>query len=205
AGASPADWIVQAVVPPRRRWLPGPGDARPGYVNWGVYLTEGEVSGLCPRLQPTPLTQEGTTWWAPPIVRRERRARPVVREPGRAAMRGAGPGSAWRGIADRLALAGYTNVWTDGLANFTLAAVELSPPDWDELSHATLVLGQAGGRALAHLTARPELRPGLGDTEASHRAGGPSRIARGPGPAPRARPGGARGLAQHVNRHGYSG
>src|SRR5207237_1507517 len=46
---------------------------------------------------------------------------------------------------------------------------------------------------------------GLGDAEASHRAGGPSRIARGPGPAPRARPGGARGLAQHVHRHGYSG
>ena len=162
AAASPADWIVQAFVPPRRRWLPGPGGARPGYVNWGVYLTEGEVSGLCPRLQPTPLTQEGTTWWAPPIVRRERRARPVVRGPGRAAMRGAGPGSAWRGIADRLALAGYTNVWTDGLANFSLAAVELSPPDWDERSHATLVLGQAVGRALAHLTARPELLRVLG-------------------------------------------
>jgi glutathionylspermidine synthase len=77
-------------------------------------------------------------------------------------MRGAGPGSAWRGIADRLALAGYTNVWTDGLANFSLATIELSPPDWDELSHATLVLGQAVGRALAHLTARPELLGVLG-------------------------------------------
>jgi glutathionylspermidine synthase len=162
ATASPDEWIVQAFVPPRRRWLPGARGARPGYVNWGVYLTDGKVSGLCPRLQPTPLTEEGTTWWAPPALRRGRRTRPAVREPGRAAMRGAGPGSVWRGIADRLALAGYTNVWTDGLANFSLAAIELPRADWEELSHATLVLGQAVGRALSHMTARPELLGVLG-------------------------------------------
>jgi glutathionylspermidine synthase len=162
ATTSPDEWIVQAFVPPRRRWLPGPTGARAGYVNWGVYLTDGEVSGLCPRLQPTPLTEEGTTWWAPPVLRRGRGTRPAAREPGRAAMRGAGPGSVWRGIADRLTLAGYTNVWTDGLANFSLAAIELPPADWDELSHATLVLGQAVGHVLSHMTARPELLGVLG-------------------------------------------
>jgi glutathionylspermidine synthase len=162
AAASPGEWIVQAFVPPGRRWLPAPGGARPGYVNWGVYLTDGEVSGLCPRLQPTPLTEEGTTWWAPPIVRREPLTQPIVTEPSRAAMRGEGPGSLWRAIADRLALQGYTNTWTDGFANFSLAAIELSTADWDELRHATLVLGKAVGRALAHMAARPELLSVLG-------------------------------------------
>jgi glutathionylspermidine synthase len=162
ASANPGDWIVQAFVPPRRRWLSGPDGARPGYVNWGVYLAEGEVTGLCPRLQPTPLTEEGTTWWAPPVVRRERLTRPIVLPLGRAAMTGGGPGRVWRGIADRLALEGYTNTWTDGLANFSLAAIGLPSADWDELSHATLLLGQAVGRMLSHLAARPALLGVLG-------------------------------------------
>ena len=70
AAASPDDWIVQAFVPPRRRWLPSPAGGRPGYVNWGVYLAGGKPAGICPRFQPTPLTDDATVWWAPLVIRR---------------------------------------------------------------------------------------------------------------------------------------
>lgn len=168
AAASPGDWVVQAFVPPRRRWLPSSDGSRPGYVNWGVYLAGGRPAGLCPRFQPTPLTEEGTVWWAPLVLRCERPEGPAVLEPvprvGRE-MRGRDIGPAWREIADRQALRGYTNTWTDGLANFTLAAVGLTPGAYDELSHATLVLGRAAGRVLAHLRGRPELLGVLGIPE----------------------------------------
>ena len=55
--------------------------------------------------------------------------------------------------------------WTDGLANFTLAAIALTPGAWDELRHATLVLGPAVGRVLAHLRHHPELLGVLGIPE----------------------------------------
>ena len=175
AAAHPDDYIIQAYVPPRRHWLPGAGAGRAGHVNWGVYLAGGRFAGLCPRLQPTALTEEGASWWTPLRLGRVLAEQPTVLIPRRGiaptrrrrvaggrAESWRGPGRAWQAVADRHSLAGYTNVWTDGLANFSLAAVELSPPDWDELSHATLVLGQAVGRALAHLTARPELLRVLG-------------------------------------------
>ena len=168
AAASPGDWIIQAFVPPRRRWLPFPGGSRAGYVNWGVYLAGGKPAGLSPRFQPTPLTEEGTVWWAPLVLRRARPETPAVLEPvPRVAreMRGSEVGPAWREIADRQALRGYTNTWTDGLANFTLAAVGLTPSAYDELSHATLILGRAVGRVLAHLRGRPELLGVLGIPE----------------------------------------
>ena len=60
---------------------------------------------------------------------------------------------------------GYTNSWTDGLANFSLAAIALTPGAWDELRHATGVVGQAVGRVLAHLRGRPELLGVLGVPE----------------------------------------
>ena len=165
AAASPGDWIVQAFVPPRRRWLPSADGGRPGYVNWGVYLAAGRPAGLCPRFQPTPLTDDSLVWWAPLAVRREHPAGPEVLEPEGHA-RGHDVGPVWRAIADRHALHGYTNSWTDGLANFSLAAIALTPAAWDELSHATLVVGQAVGRVLAHLRHRPELLGVLGIPEA---------------------------------------
>jgi glutathionylspermidine synthase len=164
AAASPDDWIVQAFVPPRRRWLPSADGGRPGYVNWGVYLAAGRPAGLCPRFQPTPLTDDSLVWWAPLALRREHPAGPEVLEPEGHA-RGHDVGAAWRAIADRHALHGYTNNWTDGLANFSLAAIALTPAAWDELSHATLVVGQAVGRVLAHLRHRPELLGVLGVPE----------------------------------------
>ena len=168
AAASPDDWIVQAFVPPRRRWLPSSDGSRPGYVNWGVYLAGGQPAGISPRCQPTPLTDEGTVWWAPLVLRREVPEAPSILPPvARAShqMRGHDVGPAWREIADRQALRGYTNTWTDGLANFTLAAIGLTPGAYDELSHATLVLGRAVGRVLAHLRGRPELLGVLGIPE----------------------------------------
>jgi len=168
AEASPGDWVVQAFIPPRRRWLPSVDGGRPGYVNWGVYLSGGRPAGICTRLQPTPLTNEGTVWWAPLVSRRERPAGPAVLEPVapvKRQMRRRDIGPTWREIADRQALRGYANTWTDGLANFTLAAVGLTPGAWDELSHATLVLGRAFGRVLAHLRGRPELLGVLGIPE----------------------------------------
>lgn len=168
AAANPDDWIVQAFVPPRRRWLPSADGSRPGYVNWGVYLAGGQPAGISPRCQPTPLTDEGTVWWAPLVLRRELPEAPAVLEPlarVKRGMRGREVGQAWREIADRQALRGYTNTWTDGLANFTLAAIGLTPGTYDELSHATLVLGRAAGRVLAHLRGRPELLGVLGIPE----------------------------------------
>jgi len=165
ATAAPDDWIVQAFIPPRRRWLPSPFGGRPGYVNWGVYLAGGEPAGICPRFQPTPLTDEGATWWAPLVLGDERTAGPVVL--GRRGARwGRDVGPAWRAMADRHALDGYTNTWTDGLANFTLAAIGLTPGSWYELAHATLVLGRAVDRVLAHLAGCPELLGVLGIPEA---------------------------------------
>jgi glutathionylspermidine synthase len=164
AAASPDDWIVQAFVPPRRRWLPSADGSRPGYVNWGVYLAAGRPAGLCPRFQATPLTDDGHGWWAPLALRREHPAGPKVLEPDSHA-RGHDVGPAWRAIADCQALRGYTNSWTDGLANFSLAAIALTPAAWDELSHATLVVGRAVGRVLAHLRHRPELLGVLGIPE----------------------------------------
>ena len=84
----------------------------------------------------------------------------------RTARRGRDVDSVWRAVADRHALDGYTNSWTDGLANFTLATIGLTPGSWDELSHATLVLGRAVDRVLAHLAGRPELLGVLGIPEA---------------------------------------
>jgi len=165
AEASPADWVVQAFVPPRRRWLPSSGGERPGYVNWGVYLADGRPAGFCPRFQPTPLTDDSTVWWAPVVTHRERPVAPVTLAPVAAVsrqIRRMGVGHAWREIADRLALDGYVNAWTDGLANFTLAAVGLMPVSWDELGHATLLLERAVGRSLAHLGEHPELLGVLG-------------------------------------------
>jgi len=165
AEASPADWVVQAFVPPRRRWLPSPDGGRPGYVNWGVYLADGEPAGFCPRLQPTPLTDDSTVWWAPIVARRERSVAPVILPPIASAggqLRRGDVGRAWRDIADRRALDGYVNAWTDGLANFTLAAVGLTPALWDELEHATLLLVRAVERVLAHLALHPELLGVLG-------------------------------------------
>ena len=168
AAASPADWVVQAFVPPRRRWLPSPAGGQPGYVNWGVYLAGGEPAGICPRFQPTPLTDDATVWWAPLVIRRERPAPPVVLEPVASVMRemrGNGVGRTWRDIADGGAFRGYTNTWTDGLANFSLAAIALTPGAWDELGYATRVLGRAVRRVLAHLRGRPELLGVLGVPE----------------------------------------
>jgi glutathionylspermidine synthase len=167
AAESPGGHVLQAYVPPRRRWLPAPGGPRAGYVNWGVYLADGEWAGLCPRLQPTPLTEEGTTWWSPPAVRRERHAAPRVLTPDaitppRRHGPDTGPGTVWRAIADAHALRGYTNAWTDGLANFTLAVLGLSPAACDELRHATRLLGAATGRVLAHFRGRAELLEVLG-------------------------------------------
>src|SRR5262249_59316547 len=108
---------VRGFVPPRRRWLPAHGGARPGYVNWGVYLTDGEVSGLCSRLQPTPLTDEATAWWAPPALRSERPARPRILEPRSDALKGGGPGPAWREIAHRPAPPGDTDLGAPGPAH----------------------------------------------------------------------------------------
>ena len=166
AATSPDDWVIQAYVPPRRRWLPdasasGAG-GRPGYVNWGVYLSAGRPAGICPRFQPTPLTEEGRVWWAPIVSRRTRPRQLAVLAPDAALIPSRDIGSGWRAIADRHALAGYTNVWTDGLANFTLAAVGLTPAAWDELAHANVVIGHAVGRVLAHLDGRPELAGSLG-------------------------------------------
>jgi glutathionylspermidine synthase len=167
AAASAADFVLQAYVPPRRRWLPAPGGDRPGYVNWGVYLAGGRPAGLCPRLQPTPLTAEETTWWAPLRLARPRRPAPrsiVPRRLIRTSRRPAWPaaGAMWQRIADGAALTGYTNVWTDGLANFTLSAIGLGARDWDEVAEATRRLGGAVGRVLAHLAGRPELLDVLG-------------------------------------------
>ena len=165
AAASPADWVVQAFVPPRRRWLPSPAGGQPGYVNWGVYLAGGEPAEICPRFQPTPLTEDATVWWAPLVIRRERPAPPIVQEPAapvRREMRGNDVGRTWQDIADRGALRGYTNAWTDGLANFSLAVIALTPGAWDELGHATRVLGRAVVRVLDHLRGRPELLGVLG-------------------------------------------
>jgi glutathionylspermidine synthase len=164
AAERPDDWIVQAFVPPRRRWLPSAEGGRPGYVNWGVYFAAGRFAGLCPRFQATPLTDDGLGWWAPLSLRRELPVGPKVLEPEGHA-RGHDVGQAWRAIADRHALHGYTNSWTDGLANFSLAAIALTPAAWDELRHATLVVGQAVGRVLAHLRHRPELLGVLGIPE----------------------------------------
>src|SRR5262249_55576067 len=151
AAAQPYDYVVQAYVPPRRRWLPAADGPRPGYVNWGVALSAGTVVGLLPRCQPTALTEEWSTWWAPLRTGRVAPRVPVVLRP-RAAMRdGRPPGRAWIDIADRCALAGYTNVWTNGMANFTLAALGLAPADWDELAQATVLLGRVTARALAQL------------------------------------------------------
>ena len=164
AATAPAEWIVQAFVPPRRRWLPSADGGRPGYVNWGVYLAAGRPAGLCPRFQPTPLTDDGLVWWAPLARRRERTAAPRLLDFERGTPR-RGIGPAWRKIADGSALRGYTNTWTDGLANFTLAAIGLSPGAWDELAHATLVVGDAVGRVLKHLGKRPDLLGVLGIPE----------------------------------------
>jgi glutathionylspermidine synthase len=164
AAAAPGDWIVQAFVPPRRRWLPATDGGRPGYVNWGVYLASGRPAGICPRFQATPLTDDGLAWWAPLALRRDHPAGPEVLEPAGLA-RGRDLGPVWRAIADRHALRGYTNTWTDGLANFTLAAIGLTPGAWDELSHATLLVGGAVGRVLAHLRKRPDLLGVLGIPE----------------------------------------
>ena len=162
AAARPHAWIVQAYVAPRRRWLPGPGAARGGHVNWGVYLVAGRPAGLLARCQPSALTDEATSWWAPVRLRRAPLPRPTVRHVvrlplGRGARRWPGPGAAWTDIADRGALAGYTNAWTDGLANFSLAAVGLHAGEWDALAHATAVVGRAVGRVLAHLERAPDL------------------------------------------------
>ena len=156
--------LVERLVPPRRRWLPSAGGGQPGYVNWGVYLAGGKPAGISPRCQPTPLTDEGTVWWAPPSLQSERPETPMVLEPALRARRG-GVGVAWRAVADRHALTGYTNCWTDGLANFTLAAIGLAPGAYDELQHATLVLGRAAGRVLEHLRGYPELLGVLGIPE----------------------------------------
>jgi glutathionylspermidine synthase len=161
AAASPDDWIVQAFVPPRRHWLPSADGGRPGYVNWGVYLAAGKPAGLCPRFQSTPLTDDSLVWWAPLALRREHPVGPQVLEP-EGHGRGHDVGPVWRAIADRHALHGYTNSWTDGLANFSLAAIALTPAAWDELRHATLMVGQTVGRVLAHLRRRPELLGVLG-------------------------------------------
>src|SRR5262249_55580348 len=118
ASAAPDEWVVQAFIPPRRRWLPSSHRALAGYVNSGVYLAEGEPAGICPRFQLAPLTDEGATWWARLVLRTERPVGPMVLEQ-RAARRGRGVGPVWRAMADRAALDGYTNSWTDGLANFT--------------------------------------------------------------------------------------
>jgi len=165
AAAAPDEWVVQAFIPPRRRWLPSPGGGRAGYVNWGVYLADGEPAGICPRFQPTPLTDEGATWWAPLVFRGERPVGPMVLEPGTARW-GRDVGPIWRATADRHALDGYTNSWTDGLADFTVAAIGLTSGSWDELGHATLVLGRAVDRVLAHLAGRPELLGVLGIPDA---------------------------------------
>jgi glutathionylspermidine synthase len=166
AAAHPEQWIVQAYVPPRRRWLPTRAAGQGGYVNWGVYLAGGAPAGLLARLQPTPLTRESTSWWSPirlrPAPRRARTA--VLRGPVGPAGRDRwpGPGPRWLDIADRSALAGYTNVWTDGLANFGLSPIAIAPAEWDALVEATRGLDAAFGRVLAHLAARPELASVLG-------------------------------------------
>jgi glutathionylspermidine synthase len=165
AASCPEEWIVQGFVPPRRCWLPSPGGGQPGYVNWGVYLAGGKPAGICARCQPTPLTDEDTVWWAPLVLRRKRADTPMVLESALREDRSGGVGTTWRAIADRHALRGYTNTWTDGLANFTLAAIGLTPGVYDELSHATLVLGRATGRVLAHLGGHPELLGVLGIPE----------------------------------------
>jgi glutathionylspermidine synthase len=162
AAARPDDWVIQAYIPPRRRWLPHASGERPGHVNWGVYLSAGEPAGICPRLQPTPLTDESTTWWAPLVLGTEPPHRTAVLISRQMSTRRRGIGSSWQTIADRQALAGYTNVWTDGVANFTLAALELSPSAWDDLAHANLVLNRAVGRVLRHLDGHPELTAPLG-------------------------------------------
>jgi len=165
ASAAPDEWIVQAFIPPRRCWLPSADGGRAGYVNWGVYLADGEPAGICPRFQPTPLTDESATWWAPLVLSGERPVGPTVLEP-HGIRWGRDAGLVWRTIADRHALDGYTNSWTDGLANFTLAAIGLTPGSWDDLAHATLVVGRAVDRVLAHLRGRPELLGVLGIPEA---------------------------------------
>jgi glutathionylspermidine synthase len=162
AATRPEDWVIQAYIPPRRRWLPHASGERAGHVNWGVYLGAGEPAGICPRIQPTPLTDESTTWWAPLVLGAEPPHRPSVLKSNRASMRQHGIGQCWQRIADRHALAGYTNVWSDGAANFTLAALGLSPSAWDELAHASLVLNRAIGRVLGHLHGHPELMAVLG-------------------------------------------
>ena len=168
AETSPDDWIVQAFVPPRRRWLPSTEGGRPGYVNWGVYLADGRPAGFCPRLQPTPLTDDATVWWAPLVAGRERVDAPEVLVP-TVTMSPRGRrghvGQIWREIADRHALAGYVNSWTDGLANFTLAAIGLTPAARDELGHASLLVGRSVGRVLEHLRRHPELLGILGIPE----------------------------------------
>src|SRR5262249_27700616 len=151
AAARPYDYVVQAYVPPRRRWLPAAGGARAGYVNWGVALAEGTVVGLLPRCQPTALTEEWSTWWAPLRTGAVAPRAPVVRRPRATMASRRGPGRAWLSIADRCAMAGYTNVWTHGMANVTLAALGMAPADWDELSHATVLLGRVAARAVAQL------------------------------------------------------
>lgn len=182
ARASPDAWVVQAYVPPRRRWLPAPGGARGGYVNWGVYLAAGRPAGILARLQPSPLTAEATAWWGPVRLARARPAPPRLLRPPVALPRGRGwpgAGRAWEDIAERATLAGYTNVWTDGLANFTLGAIGLRAADWDLVSDATLALAAAIGRALSHMEGAPGLSGALGIAPALA-----VEASRGRGPAP---------------------
>ena len=164
ARGRPDDYVVQAYVPPRRRWLPGPDGPRAGYANWGVYLVMGRPVGLLPRFQPSPLTEDETMWWAPLRLTRAVPATLRVRRPaGGGGMRATGgAGRAWEAIADGAALRGYVNAWTGGLANFTLAALELGPADRDALESATHGLAAAIDRAVGHLRGRAELLSAIG-------------------------------------------
>lgn len=155
AEVRPHDHVIQAYVPPRRQWLPSATGACGGHVNWGVYLADGAFAGLCPRLQRSPLTEEATGWFAPLRARAPRVIAPRLLRPrlpgGGAEGAPPGPGVAWTAISDRASLAGYTNVWTNGLANFSLAAVGITDAAWDELREATAILGRATVRILRHL------------------------------------------------------
>ena len=71
-------------------------------------------------------------------------------------------GHDWDAIADPAALAGYTNSWTDGLANFSLGAIGISASQWDLVCDAMQRLAGAVERVLSHLVYHPDLASVLG-------------------------------------------
>ncbi len=152
--ASREDYIIQEFCPILKedvvRFNGKTFEAIIAHGNYGVYLTEGNVSGTCVRWSTDYLSSEEIVWSSPVGVRNAAlRVQPIG---------GSDRQDIWTDIHESAAFEdGYTGGYTGPYETFSLSALMMPPTLFEEMREASEALSELFERTTRYVQTRPEL------------------------------------------------